>query len=41
MRHLYSLILTLAALLLLPYFIWQGWRKGKYPGNLLERLCWG
>ena len=41
MRHLYSLILTLAALLLLPYFIWQGWRKGKYPGNLLERLGWG
>lgn len=38
MRLLYSLLLTLLALLLLPYFLCQGLAKGKYLGNLLARL---
>ena len=41
MRLLYSLLLTLLALLLLPYFLWQGLAKGKYLCNLLARLGFG
>lgn len=38
MRLLYSLLLTVLAILLLPYFLWQGLVKGKYLGNLAARL---
>lgn len=41
MRHLYSLLLTLLAALLLPYFLWQGRRSGKYRGSFGARLGWG
>jgi 3-deoxy-D-manno-octulosonic-acid transferase len=41
MRHLYSLLLTLLAALLLPYFLWQGLRRGKYLGQWPARLGWG
>lgn len=38
MRYLYSALLGLAMLLLLPYFLWQGLSKGKYLSNLRERF---
>ena len=41
MRLLYSLLLTLLALLLLPYFLWQGLAKRKYLANMLARLGFG
>ncbi|MGB8476250.1 MAG: 3-deoxy-D-manno-octulosonic acid transferase [Candidatus Acidiferrum sp.] len=34
----YSLLLGLAALLLTPYWLWQGIRHGKYFSNLGQRL---
>jgi len=34
----YSLLMGLAALLLLPYWLIQGLRHGKYLSNLSERL---
>jgi 3-deoxy-D-manno-octulosonic-acid transferase len=38
MYFLYSLLLTLAALVLLPYFAWQAVIHRKYLNNLAERL---
>lgn len=38
MYFLYSLLLTLAALALLPYFVWQAVVHRKYLNNLAERL---
>lgn len=38
MYFLYSLLLTLAALALLPYFAWQAVIHRKYLNNLTERL---
>lgn len=38
MYFLYSLLLTLAALALLPYFVWQAVVHRKYLHNLAERL---
>ncbi|HXJ05414.1 MAG TPA: glycosyltransferase N-terminal domain-containing protein, partial [Candidatus Acidoferrum sp.] len=34
----YSFLLGLAALLLTPYWLWQGIRHGKYFSNLGQRL---
>ena len=38
MYFVYSLSLGLAALLLTPYWLWQGIRHGKYFSNLGQRL---
>ncbi len=38
MYFIYSLLMGLAALLLLPYWLVQGLRQGKYLSNLGERL---
>ena len=38
MRLLYSVLLGLVALLLLPYLFWQGLAKGKSLGHLRERF---
>ncbi len=38
MYFIYSLLLGLAALLLTPYWLWQGIRHGKYFSNLGQRL---
>lgn len=38
MYFTYSLFLGIAALLLTPYWLWQGIRHGKYFSNLSERL---
>ena len=38
MHFIYSLLLAFAALLLTPYWLWQGIRHGKYFSNLSERL---
>ncbi|MGB7283412.1 MAG: 3-deoxy-D-manno-octulosonic acid transferase [Candidatus Acidiferrum sp.] len=38
MYLIYSLLLGLAALLLTPYWLWQGIRHGKYFSNLGQRL---
>ncbi len=38
MYFVYSLLLGLAALLLTPYWLWQGIRHGKYFSNLRPRL---
>lgn len=38
MYFIYSLLMGLAALLLAPYWLVQGWRHGKYFSNLSERL---
>ncbi len=38
MYFIYSLLLGLAALLLTPYWLWQGIRHGKYLSNLGQRL---
>jgi 3-deoxy-D-manno-octulosonic-acid transferase len=35
---IYSLLLGLGALLLMPYWLWQGIRHGKYFSNLGQRL---
>lgn len=40
MYLLYSLLLTLSLLALLPYFIYQALRHGKYAGNFKERMGW-
>ena len=38
MYFIYSLLMSVAALLLLPYWLVQGLRHGKYLSNLKERL---
>lgn len=38
MYFVYSLLLGVAALLLTPYWLWQGIRHGKYFSNLGQRL---
>ncbi|MGB2589179.1 MAG: 3-deoxy-D-manno-octulosonic acid transferase [Candidatus Acidiferrum sp.] len=38
MHFVYSLLLGVAALLLTPYWLWQGIRHGKYFSNLTQRL---
>ena len=38
MYFIYSLLMGLAALLLVPYWLVQGLRHGKYLSNLGERL---
>ena len=38
MYFIYSLLMGLAALLLVPYWLVQGLRHGKYLSNLKERL---
>ncbi|MGC1618607.1 MAG: 3-deoxy-D-manno-octulosonic acid transferase [Candidatus Acidiferrum sp.] len=38
MYSVYSLLLGIAALLLTPYWLWQGIRHGKYFSNLGQRL---
>lgn len=38
MYFVYSMLLGLAALLLTPYWLWQGFRHGKYFSNLGQRL---
>lgn len=38
MYFIYSLLMSLAAILLLPYWVVQGLRHGKYFSNLRERL---
>ena len=38
MYFVYSFLMGLAALLLLPYWLVQGLRQGKYLSNLRERL---
>ena len=38
MYFIYSLLMGLAALLLLPYWLVQGLRQGKYLSNIAERL---
>src|SRR5215813_7752650 len=40
MYLLYSLVLTLLFLALLPYFAYQAVRHGKYAGSFIERLGW-
>src|SRR5215510_741364 len=40
MYLLYSLVLTLLFLALLPYFAYQAARHGKYAGSFMERLGW-
>lgn len=40
MYLLYSLALTIIFLALLPYFIYQAIRHGKYAGSFKERLGW-
>jgi 3-deoxy-D-manno-octulosonic-acid transferase len=40
MYLLYSLALTILFLALLPYFIYQAIRHGKYAGSFKERLGW-
>jgi len=40
MYLLYSLVLTLLFIALLPYFAYQAIRHGKYAGSFLERLGW-
>ncbi len=38
MYFIYSLLMTIAALVLAPYWLVQGLRHGKYFSNLRERL---
>lgn len=38
MYLLYSLVLSLLFIVLLPYFVYQGVRRGKYSGSFKERL---
>jgi 3-deoxy-D-manno-octulosonic-acid transferase len=38
MYFLYSLVLSLFSLVLLPYFIYQALKHGKYSGSLRERM---
>src|SRR5207245_6585967 len=40
MYFLYSFLTAAAMLLLLPYFIIQGLRRGKYLHSIPERLGW-
>lgn len=40
MYFLYSLALSLLFLALLPYFVYQAARHGKYAGSFIERLGW-
>lgn len=40
MYLLYSLVLSLLFLALLPYFVYQAARRGKYSGSLKERMGW-
>lgn len=40
MYFLYSFVLTLLFLALLPYFVYQAARHGKYAGSIMERLGW-
>ena len=40
MYLLYSFVLSLLFLVLLPYFVYQAARHGKYAGSLKERLGW-
>jgi len=40
MYLLYSFVLSLLLLVLLPYFVYQAARHGKYTGSFKERLGW-
>lgn len=40
MRRLYSLLYTLTALLLSPYWVWRGLRERRYLANFRQRLGW-
>lgn len=40
MYLLYSLVLSLLFLALLPYFVYQAARRGKYSGSFKERMGW-
>ena len=41
MYFLYSLALSLLFLALLPYFVYQAARHGKYAGSFVERILKG
>jgi 3-deoxy-D-manno-octulosonic-acid transferase len=40
MYFLYSLVLTILSIVLLPYFVYQAIRHGKYLSSIKERLGW-